>query len=92
MELVLPQLNVQIKEVQQVVIVLLGKCIRIQIEMSMLENNIANTEIHALLSCKWGNSEEQSWKNSAFFRGCTSKRRCILIQYQILLQDSTEIF
>ena len=37
MELVLRQLNVQIKEVPQVVIVLLGKCIRIQIDISMLE-------------------------------------------------------
>ena len=64
MELVLRQLNVQIKEVPQVVIVLLGKCIRIQIDISMLEykneNSIANTEIHALLSRKWGNSEEQT--------------------------------
>ena len=64
MELVLRQLNVQIKEVPQVVIVLLGKCIRIQIDISMLEykneNSIANTEIHALLSGKWGNSEEQT--------------------------------
>ena len=64
MELVLRQLNVQIKEVPQVVIVLLGKCIRIQIDISMLEykneNSIANTEIHFLLSRKWGNSEEQT--------------------------------
>ena len=64
MELVLRQLNVQIKEVPQVVIVLLGKCIRIQIDISMLEykneNSIAKTEIHALLSGKWGNSEEQT--------------------------------
>ena len=64
MELVLRQLNVQIKEVPQVVIVLLGKCIRIQIDISMLEykneNSIAKTEIHALLSGKWGNSEDQT--------------------------------
>ena len=62
MELVLRQLNVQIKEVQLVVIVLLGKSSWINIDVSN-ENDIENIEICTLLFFKWGNSEEHKVVN-----------------------------
>ena len=67
MELVLRQLNVQIKEVQLVVIVLLGKSTWIHIG------------IYPHLSCKW----IIKIYYSASFRGCTSKRRCTLMHILI---------